>query len=238
MKNSIKTIVAFSLLSASWQARATVPVIDFSAISQLASEFQQLKNQYALLQRSYQNAEQQLSQAQELTRDSEGHYGFGNLLNGQSDLTNREWSPSSWQSALQGLSGGNAARYQELVDAYKKAHPSLSQTNYEKGASKNAAVTYQQDVQVNRAANVNATYAFNTIKSHLTTIHTLSTQIDQAKNTKAAMDLNARLLAEVAYIQTQELKMQILLNQQLVQTHADDIAAQTENATFNTIPTP
>lgn len=95
---------------------------------------------------------------------------------------------------------------------------------------------YAQDVQVNRAATVNATYAFDDIKTHLNTIHELSQQIDQAKNTKAATDLNSRLLTEMAYIQTQELKMQILLNQQLAQANADAIADKTASAKFNTLP--
>ena len=151
------------------------------------------------------------------------------------DLTNREWSPSSWQSTLQGLSGGNPARYQELVATYKKDHPSLSQSAYQQGASQAKSAVYSQDIQVNRAAVVNSTYAFNNIKTHLNTIHALSQKIDQAKNTKSAMDLNSRLVAELAYIQTQELKMQILMNQQMAQASADSIAAKTASAKFSSI---
>ena len=137
---------------------------------------------------------------------------------------------------MQGLSGGNPARYQELVSAYKANHPTLSKSAYEKGASKDKASVYNEDIQVNRAATVNASYAFNNIKSDLTTIHTLTGKIDQAKNTKAAMDLNSRLVAEDAYIQAQELKMQVLMNQQLAQENADNIADSTLSAEFNTIP--
>ena len=97
---------------------------------------------------------------------------------------------------------------------------------------------YTQDVQVNRAAQVSATYAFNNLKTHLATIHALSEKIDQAKNTKAAMDLNSRLIAELAYIQTQELKMQIVMNQQMAEAQADNIAAKTASAKFNALPKP
>ena len=83
---------------------------------------------------------------------------------------------------------------------------------------------------------VNATYAFDNIKTHLETIYQLSQRIDQAQNTKAAVDLNSRLLAEVAYIQAQNLKMQILMNQQMAQVNADSIAVKTSSAKFNTLP--
>ena len=158
-------------------------------------------------------------------------------MNGSQDLKNRQWSPDNWDSTLQGLSGGNPERYQELLMAYKQNHPTLSQKDYQKGASQTQAKVYLQDVQVNRAVKINATYAFNNIKTHLNTIHRLSEKIDLAKNTKAALDLNSRLTAELAYIQTQELKMQILMNQQMAQDNADTLAEKTQAAKFNTIPT-
>ena len=136
----------------------------------------------------------------------------------------------------QGVSGGNPARYQELIKTYQQDHPHLSTSDYQKGASRDQAKTYARDVQVNRAAMVNATYAFNTIKTHLTNIHALSQKIDQTPNSKAAMDLNTRLITEVAYIQTQELKMQVILNQQFAQSNADALAAQSASAKFNRLP--
>lgn len=232
----LSTAFVFSALIFPLSCFAVIPVTDVGAIANLIKNYNQLKSQYDLLHQTYQNAEQQLDQAKKLRSDAEGHYGFGGLMNGASDLKNREWSPDNWKSALQGLSGGNPARYQELVNTYKKDHPNLSESDYQKGASSDKTKVYSQDVQMNRAAMVNATYSFNNIKTHLDTIHELSAKIDQAQNTKAATDLNSRLLAEVAYIQTQELKMQILMNQQMAQASADNIASKTASAKFNTLP--
>lgn len=231
-----KTMLFGLLVSFSIKSFAMLPVIDAGAIANLIKNFNQLKSQYELLQQTYQNAQHQLEQVKQLTSDSEGHYGFGNFLNGEQDFNTRSWSPDNWKSALQGLSGGNPARYQELVNAYQQDHPVLSESNYEKGASHDQAKVYTQDVEVNRAAMVNATYAFDDIKTHLSTIYQLSQKIDQAQNTKAAVDLNSRLLAEVAYIQAQNLKMQILMNQQMAQVNADTIAVKTASAKFNTLP--
>ena len=215
---------------------AVIPVTDVGAIANLIKNYSQLKSQYELLSRTYQNAERQLSQVKRLRSDTEGHYGYGGLMNGANDLKNRQWSPDNWKATLQGLSGGNPARYQELVKAYRKAHPNLSQADYQKGASLDKGKTYAQDVAVNRAAMVNAAYSFNNLKKQLNAIHTLSQKIDQTKNIKGAMDLNSRLIAEVAYVQTQELKMQILMNQQMAQVNADSIAGKTASAKFNALP--
>jgi len=215
---------------------ADLPVIYLPEIAQLAQHLHQLQQQYALLQETYKNAQQQLDEAKALRADEEGHYGFGNLLNSDSDLKTREWSPDSWDDTLKGLSGGNPARYQQLLTEYKQNHPTVSQSEYEKSTSKEQGKEYAQQIQVNRAASVNATYEFNDINNHLKTIHDLSGKIEKAKDEKAATDLNSRLIAEVAYIQTQELKMQVLLNQQLAQQAADDIAEKTQAAKFNRLP--
>lgn len=231
-----KILLFAGLVCFSVQSFAMFPVVDVGAIANLIKSYNQLKSQYDLLRQTYQNAKQQLDQAKQLTQDAEGHYGFGRLFNSEQDFNRQTWSPDNWKSALQGLSGGNPARYQELVNAYQQDHPVLSESNYEKGASHDQAKVYTQDVEVNRAAMVNATYAFDDIKTHLSTIYQLSQKIDQAQNTKAAVDLNSRLLAEVAYIQAQNLKMQILMNQQMAQVNADTIAVKTASAKFNTLP--
>lgn len=230
------TVFVFSTLVLPISSFAMLPVVDINAITNLIKNYNQLKSQYDLLHQTYENAQQQLDKAKELANDVEGHYGLGGLMNGASDLKNREWSPDNWKSTLQGLSGANLARYQELVNTYKQDHPHLSQSDYQKGASSDKAKVYSQDVQVNRAVIVNSTYSFNNIKTHLNTIYDLSAKIDQAKNIKAATDLNSRLLAEMAYTQTQELKMQILMNQQMVQANADSITSKTASAKFNTLP--
>lgn len=209
---------------------AILPVVDTAALAKLGSELKKLQQQYQLMQ-------QQLDTAKEIASDAEGHYGFGDLLNGTQDLVKRQWSPNNWDDALKGLSGGNPARYEQLLAEYKQNHPTLSQSDYEKGESATNAIIYQQDVNTNRAASVNATYAFNTINKQLANVHELSAQIEKAKNTKAAMDLNSRLLTQVAYIQIQELKMQTVVNQQLAQSASDKIASQTAAAKFNRLPT-
>ncbi|MFH1334264.1 MAG: type IV secretion system protein [Pseudomonadota bacterium] len=208
---------------------ATMPVIDYTAISKMTQEYQKLTE-------LYKNAESQLEQEKQLVSDAEGHYGFGVFENSINDLKQRQWSPDTWDDTLQGLSGGNPERYQQLMDEYKKSHPVLSGSDYEKGATENQSKTYAQSIAVNRAATVNASYAFNDIKQHLQNVHDISSKIDQSTNTKAAVDLNSRLNAELAYISVQELKMLTLINQQLANQQSSEISESSDNSKFNTLP--
>lgn len=232
-KVAIFLVSAFALYSAQSFA---IPVEDFGAYTHMVQELSQLEKEYSLLQDAYKNAQDQLAQQKQLVSDSEGHYNVGSMLNGQSELTQREWSPNTWDAALHGLSGGNPDRYNQLLSDYKKNHPTLSAEEFQKGASGPLTQVYQQQINTNQAADVNATYAFNDIQQSLKNVHDLSDQIEKSPNTKASMDLNARLLAEVAYIQIQELKMQAILNEQVAQQNAEKISAETESAKFNRLP--
>lgn len=232
-KAGIFLVMALAFYSAQSFA---IPVEDFGAYAHMIQELAQLEKQYQVLQDAYKNAQDQLSQQKKLVSDSEGHYNVGSMLNGQGDLTQREWSPNTWDAALHGLSGGNPDRYNQLLSDYKKNHPTLSPEEFQKGASGPLAQVYQQQINTNQAADVNATYAFNDIQQSLKNVHELSEQIEKSPNTKASMDLNARLLAEVAYIQIQELKMQAILNEQVAQQNSEKISAETESAKFNRLP--
>ncbi len=229
-------IVLMGLLIAPMSANALVPVIDFASIQRLIAQYDQLMRQYHVIKKTYHNAQQRLKQAKRIASDAEGHYGYGNLLNSSADLTQREWSPNNWQDALKGVAGGNPARYQQLVAQYKHNHPSLSASDYQQDNSQAKTKNYEQQVQTNQAVGVQATYAFNQIKTQLQHVHQLSTKIDQANNTKAALDLNSRLLTALGYISIQELKMQTLMTQQLAQDGANSVAAHTQSATFNQLP--
>ncbi len=213
-----------------------IPVEDFGAYIHMAQELSQLEKEYQVLKDAYKNAQDQLEQQKNLVTNSQGHYGFGSLQDGQGDLNNREWSPNSWDAALKGLSGGNAERYNQLLTEYRKNHQTLMPQDYKKGASEASSELYEQQIKTNQAASVNATYAFNDIEQSLKNVHELARQIESSPNTKASMDLNARLMAEVAYIQIQELKMQALLNEQMAQRNSDQISAETQSAKFNRLP--
>lgn len=238
----IKTL---ALLGIAFSANsfAVMPVIDAGAIINLGKQLTEMKKQYELLNDTYQNARAQLDNAQsqldsvnQLKNFNSGHYQFGDLNNTLSDLKDRQWSPNTWDDALHNVAGGNPDRYRELVKSYEKNHKTLDDATFEKGTSKEQLTLYKQAIEVNKAASVESTYSYNEINKHLKAVHDLSTQIEKAANTKSAVDLNSRLLAEIAYIQTQNLKMQTLISQQLAQGGSNDIAIDSQIARFNRLP--
>lgn len=238
-----RSLIGLTLFLLTMKAQAMMPVIDAAAIAQLANQLEQMKAQYDLLNETYQNATQQLetskSQLDGINRLKDfnsGNYGYGGLSNGLDELKNWQSSADNWDDALKNISGGNQERYAQLVKAYDEAHPALNETALHKGASPERISQYQQHRAVNKAASVQTTYAFNEINQHLKSIHTLSTNIEKAPNTKSAVDLNSRLIAEVAYIQVLNLKLQTLISQQLVQNSSNELADDGEMIRFNTLP--
>ncbi|MBA2649915.1 MAG: hypothetical protein H0U75_10060 [Legionella sp.] len=241
MKKGMLSLL-MSLLLSTAQADI-IGVTDAAMLANAIEQLKQLKDQYDTLQQTYDNAKQQLDTAHsqldsinQLKNFNSGHYQFGDVSNSLADLKDRQWSPNTWDDALRNVAGGNPSRYQELVKAYEKNHKTLDDSAFEKGASKEQLALFKQAKEVNKAASVESTYSYNEINKHLKAVHTLSALIEKAPNTKSAVDLNSRLLAEIAYIQTQNLKMQTLVSQQLAQGGANDIAIDSQIAKFNRLP--
>ncbi len=198
---------------------------------QTASQtYSTVKNQYSATQNLLTNAKSQLDKANDLIKKNSGHYGFGDMQNTLSDLKGQQWSPDSWSQALTGEVGHNAAQYKQLLESYQKKHALAKSKEFEKGAKGNVVKNYEQSSQVNQAASVQSEYAFNEVNKSLKRIHDLSSQIEKADNTKASVDLNSRLLTEVAYLQTQNLKAQSLVNQQLAQKQAVALSEKSDNS--------
>lgn len=216
---------------------AFFPVIDPTAVYNLGLQLRKLKDQYNLMKQQYDNSQSRLSEIQKVRGNSEGNYGFGNLLDGQEYKAKREWSPDNWQDALKGLSGGNPERYKELVDQYNSANKkTLSESDFDKGESAENGEIYQAQIQSNRTASVTATYAFNDIKNHIEHIEAISQKIESAPNQKAATDLNTRMNAEIAYTQVEVLKQLALMNEQTAERNSERIKYETANAKFNQLP--
>lgn len=224
------------LLFSATGVQAMTPVIDATAIAKLGKQLHEMEKQYRLLTNTYKNAEKQLNAANDLKKLNSGHYKFGNLKNSVGDLKERQWSADHWDDALKNLSGGNKSRYEQLVKAYEKNHRSLPNATFIKGASSERLEHFKQNRAVNEAVSVQTTYAFDDINTHLTRIHELSQKIEETDNTKSALDLNSRLIAEMAYIQVQTLKLQTLISQQSAQSSATALDETVDDVTFNHLP--
>lgn len=234
-----KTVLGIALLLGSAVVHAdALGVSDSLVIAEMVKQFKELREQTKKMKEAYDQGKAHLDAASQLKKLHEGHYGLGDLKNTAADLRNRQWSPETWEDALQNLAGGNKARYDALVKAYEKNNDFLSDDEFAKGASQASVKQYKKKRAVNEAVTVQTTYAFDELSKHIKTVHELSSKIESSSNegTKSALDLNARLLAEIAYIQVQSLKLQALMSQQNAQNAADDIWAESERSRFNQLP--
>ena len=224
------TLAVFTLLMV--PALAMMPVIDVGEIAKTTEVISQLNDQYHSLQNQY---HQLKTQYQAIT----GNYGWGSFENTFDDLQQeREWSAADWQSTLQGMAGGNPARYQQLLAQYQQANATLDPNTYAKGTDDNLATSYTNQVKTNQASATQASYEFGDINNHLNSLYKLGQEIENAQKNndmKSAIDLNSRIQLEVGYIAVEELRMQSVLNEQTASVQATQIANESEASQYNQV---
>lgn len=104
---------------------------DTQMIALSLKQLNELQEQYRILRDTYQSAQAQVENLNQLKSMNSGHYGFGDLKNGLDSLQSWQSSVSTWQDALQNLSGGNSSRYKELVEKNELNRYSLGTKNLE-----------------------------------------------------------------------------------------------------------
>ena len=85
-----QSLALFVLFMVSMSAYSFFPVVDVGSIENLIRNYNQLKSQFTLLQKTYQNAKESLAKATKLVENSQGHYGMGSLYDSDSDLQHCE----------------------------------------------------------------------------------------------------------------------------------------------------
>ncbi|HAU3758468.1 TPA: hypothetical protein RGN03_002243 [Legionella pneumophila] len=211
-------------------------VEDAQMIALSLKQLNELQEQYRILRDTYESAQAQVENLNQLKSMNSGHYGFGDLNNGLDSLQSWQSPVSTWQDALQNLSGGNSSRYKELIAAYEKNHPALDEASIKTNTSPAQAARFKEDKAVNRAVLVQTTESYNEINKHMEALHKLSKQIEHSSNTKGAIDLNSRLLTEIGFIQLMSLRLQALMSQQAAQDSLGDLQDRAEIARFNRLP--
>ncbi|CZG79679.1 type IV secretion system protein [Legionella pneumophila serogroup 1] len=211
-------------------------VEDVQLIALAMKQLGELQEQYRVLTDTYQTARSQLDNLNQLKSMNSGHYGFGDFNNGLDTLQSWQSPVSTWQDALQNLSGGNQQRYQALIDAYEKNHPALDESSYARFTTPANTIRFKEDKAVNRAVLVQTTESYNEINKHMEALHKLSQQIEKTPNTKGAIDLNSRLITEIGFIQLMSLRLQALISQQAAQENLSALQDRAEMAKFNRLP--
>jgi type IV secretion system protein VirB5 len=199
----LATLITASAMTAS-PVRAQIPVTDIAAIIQLVLQIEKMVEQIAIL-------ESQLSQAKAMYDSMTGGRGMEQLLAG----TVRNYLPEDWatlQAAINQLGGANttlSAAIQTLITA------NAVLTDAQLGALSPAA---RQQLIAGRksAATLQAItqMALETTSKRFGSIQKLVDAIATAKDSKAALDLQARIQAEQGMLQNEQTKLQVLYQTQ------------------------
>lgn len=198
-KPSLASLIALALLVSTPAAHAQFAVIDIASVTQLLAEVQTLAQQL-------QTARSQLSQSQAEFQSITGNRGMEQLLAG----TPRNYLPANWaalQSAAQpagaagalGTEVGAALRAESLLTQAQLASLSPAAVSQVQAQRQSAALLQGLTRQV--LANASGRFA---------SLQLLINAIGQAGDQKAALDLQARIVAEHGMLQNESTKLQAL----------------------------
>ena len=180
-------------------AGAQWAVIDAPAIVQLIQEVQTMEQEV-------QTARDQLSQAKQALDTMTGDRGMEMLLSG----TTRNYLPTSWSQLMGAIQGGGgysglAADVRGAIGANAVLSPQqlalLAPADQQQIAAGRQASALQQALSQEALANVSARFA---------SIQSLVNAISSATDQKGALDLQARISAELGMLANEQTKLQVL----------------------------
>ena len=137
------------------------------------------------------------------------------------ELKNHQWSNDSWSDVLENKAGGQpgfADAQRKYADMYSIQRPeNIASTRTGEGG-KLARTYYEQSGQISRSALAASSYSFDQVNNHIKNLNRILAKLENSPSEKAAIDLNARLIAELGFIQLEMLRQQNIQTQ-LIATH-------------------
>jgi type IV secretion system protein VirB5 len=198
---AIRALLASTLLAAvTTTAHAQFAVIDVAALSQLVSEVSTLEQQLA-------TARGQLTEAQAQYQAMTGNRGMQQLLAG----SQRNYLPPDW-TTLTGVATGNGGAYPLLAANMRSAMGSTAVLSATQLAALPATASGQlQAGRVSVALLEGVTHtALANSSARFAALQQLIDAIGRAQDQKAALDLQARISAELGMLQDEHTKLDTL----------------------------
>jgi hypothetical protein len=200
----------------------------------LALQTAQLPN-LAKLPQQLNELVKQTQQLQHVQHTLSGDTGIQHLLNGKTEMNQRCWANPEWESLLQAKGSGSYASLSHLQQQYHTRYPVTSEKNI--GQTLTDAdlirVYYAQSKAINQTALASSAYSYNQLHGHTQSIQTLLAHLQDTPTEKASVDMNARLLAEVSFIQLEMLRQQTIQNQLLATQAQANVNGLSNEAKFN-----
>lgn len=215
-----------------------IPVVDIANLMQALQQYLQLSAQLQQLKREY---DQQVRQYEALT----GGRGMGGLFNSGADQQMRRYAPASWQQALQVLERGglpgDAADVAQAAQAFAQS-TGITEAGarlYPAGGGRNAdALAHSANANTTAATAGLSRAAFDQTQTRMQRVQQYLDEIDNTEDLKAAVDLNARLLAELNESLTQLIQLQSAQMQLLSAGNAAVLHGKVQDAAFTPYPAP
>jgi len=169
------------------QAAALVPVIDAKAIIGTIRNIQAIEKMKNLAHGDMEKLRGEFNALNPL--------GFKN-----DNLSSHTWSAGSWKSALSGVD--NVENFKkENSDIYQFSNQSSQQPEIESTLKTNSVLETESEEEYNR------------LGTYTKAINELSNKVQITANTKSALDINNKLLVEIAYLEVEMIHMQVISNQ-------------------------
>ncbi|TAK77638.1 MAG: hypothetical protein EPO11_02415 [Gammaproteobacteria bacterium] len=224
-------LLGFVSLAISTSVFALEPVIDLAEIAKTAELIEEANNQ---LQQLKDLSNINADQYNFLQKNLNGNYGYGNLLNEDSDLNQKQWSNDSWTDVLSESSSGNAAAFADAQKTYDKLYPVVKPDQIAATRSKDnlTRTHYEQSSEISRATLAASSYGYDQINQHIKNVHDILEKLDSQTTEKAAIDLNARLNAEVAFILLEQLRQQVMQNQNIATQTQGEVNGMSDASKF------
>jgi type IV secretion system protein VirB5 len=197
-------------------AHAQFAVIDVASVTQLVSEVKTLQQQLSTTQAD-------LAQAQASYRSTVGDRGMEQLLAG----TPRNYLPTTW-SGVQGASQGAGGSYPALSADVSAALSANAVLSAQRIASLSPAASQQLQAERQSVALLQALshQGLATTSNRFVSLQQMIDAIGRAGDQKSALDLQARIGAEVLMLQNEQTKLQLLYQGALAQQWGNEQSAR------------
>lgn len=153
--------------------------------------------------------------------------GYEKLLNTDDITAKRKWSDDKWSNALE-LKGDSS--FKNIQRKYEELYP-VDNENLKNSVLQNNF--YKRSTQLNRTALAASEYSYDTINEHMDTVNKLLRELANSPTVKQATDLNARLLAEISFIQLEMLKQQNIQTQLIATQNQNVVNGLSDAKRFN-----
>jgi hypothetical protein len=170
------------------------------------------------------NTENTVNQLKDVNKNLSGISGYENLLN---DMKNRKWSDDKWTEALN--SAGSSA-FKETQRRYDNLYPVNDDKRKDSQLNK---TYYTQSSQITRTALAASAYSYDTLNEHMEMVNGLLKKLATSTTEKQVADLNARLLAEISFIQLEMLKQQNIQTQLIAMQSQSEVNGSSDAQRFN-----